>query len=134
MNQSGNKRYLSSLLPVAAATTRLSSYYLPNGRGWHHQRVEGLGKQGIERDAVLNQSSESMVHNICGGLTDVLLDQLMKQPTRRRVGSTIKKHRNGGKNGLVSTEMQLSAAIRYFAGGRPDDIAISHGIAHSEVL
>jgi hypothetical protein len=45
-----------------------------------------------------------------------------------------KKHRNGGKNGLISTEVRLSAAIRYFAGGRPEDIAICHGIGHSEVF
>jgi hypothetical protein len=45
-----------------------------------------------------------------------------------------KTHRNGGKNGLIPTEIRLSAAIRYFAGGRPEDIAISHGIAHSEVF
>ena len=28
----------------------------------------------------------------------------------------------------------MSAALRYFAGGRPDDISISHGISHSEVF
>jgi hypothetical protein len=42
------------------------------------------------------------------------------------------KHRNGGKNGIIGTEVRLLVAIRYFAGGRPDDIAISHGISHSE--
>jgi hypothetical protein len=35
---------------------------------------------------------------------------------------------------LISTETRLSAAIRYFAGGRPEDIAISHGIAHLKVF
>jgi DDE superfamily endonuclease len=45
-----------------------------------------------------------------------------------------KKHRNGGVNGLIATEVRLSAAIRYFAGGRPEDIAICHGIGHSEVF
>ena len=53
--------------------------------------------------------------------------------SRKRAGKE-KKHKNGGKNGLISTETRLSAAIRYFAGGRPEDIAISHGIAHSEVF
>ena len=48
--------------------------------------------------------------------------------------STKKKHRNGGKNGIISTDVRLSAAIRYFAGGRPSDIAVVHGIAHSEVF
>jgi DDE superfamily endonuclease len=54
--------------------------------------------------------------------------------TRTRPGSKTKTHKNGGKNGLISTSTRLSASIRYFAGGRPDDIAISHGIAHSEVF
>jgi hypothetical protein len=45
-----------------------------------------------------------------------------------------KTQRKGAKNGLIPTDIRLSAAIRYFAGGRPEDIAISHGIAHSEVF
>jgi hypothetical protein len=49
-------------------------------------------------------------------------------------GVKVKAHKNGGKNGLISNEFRLSAAIRYFAGGRPEDNAISHGISHSEVL
>jgi hypothetical protein len=52
----------------------------------------------------------------------------------RLKGGRQKNHRNGGKNGLISSETRLSAAIRYFAGGRPEDIAICHGIAHSEVF
>jgi DDE superfamily endonuclease len=56
--------------------------------------------------------------------------------TIRSSGSAKRKklHRNGSKNGLIPTEICLSAAIRYFAGGRPEDIAISHGISHSEVF
>jgi DDE superfamily endonuclease len=53
---------------------------------------------------------------------------------RSERGKKRKKHRNGGKNGLITTEARLSAAIRYFAGGRLEDIAISHGIGHSEVF
>jgi len=47
-------------------------------------------------------------------------------------GST-KRHRNGAKNGLIPSPTRLSAALRYYAGGRPDDIAIAHGISHTEV-
>jgi hypothetical protein len=32
------------------------------------------------------------------------------------------------------SDIRLSAAIRYFAGGHPEDIAISNGIAHSDVF
>jgi hypothetical protein len=40
---------------------------------------------------------------------------------RRKVGEgvKVKTHKNGGKNGLISNEIRLSAAIRYFAGERP---------------
>jgi len=48
-----------------------------------------------------------------------------KKPTHKR---------KGAKNGLISTEIRLSSAIRYFAGGRPDDISLVHGISHSEVF
>lgn len=53
-------------------------------------------------------------------------------PERVAVGST-KTHRNGARNGLITSSIRLSAAIRYFAGGRPDDIALVHGISHTEV-
>jgi len=38
------------------------------------------------------------------------------------------------KNSLIDSELRLSAAIRYFAGGRPDDICLVHGISHTEVF
>jgi len=40
----------------------------------------------------------------------------------------------GGKNGAVSGELRLSAAIRHFAGGSSDDICLVHGTSHSEVF
>jgi hypothetical protein len=45
-----------------------------------------------------------------------------------------KKHRNGGVNRLIATEVRMSAALRYFASGSPEDIAICHDIGHSEVF
>jgi DDE superfamily endonuclease len=45
-----------------------------------------------------------------------------------------KKHKNGATNGVITTPVRLSAAIRYFAGGRPEDIALVHGISHTEVF
>lgn len=50
------------------------------------------------------------------------------KPKRRR------GQRRGAKNGCISSQIRLSAALRYFAGGRPDDICLSHGISHSEVF
>ncbi len=37
-------------------------------------------------------------------------------------------------NGIICTSTRLSAAIRYFAGGDPIDIALVHGISHSAVF
>ena len=51
--------------------------------------------------------------------------------SRRSAGT---KRKRGAKNGTIGTQLRLSAALRYFAGGRPDDISISHGISHSEVF
>ena len=45
-----------------------------------------------------------------------------------------KRRNDGARNGRISTAIRLSAALRYFSGGRPDDISISHGISHSEVF
>ena len=38
----------------------------------------------------------------------------------------------GGANWLVDSEMRLSATLRCFAGGRPDDICLVHGTSHTE--
>ena len=47
--------------------------------------------------------------------------------------SNKKATRNGARNGLIPSMIRLSCAIRYFAGGSPYDIAISHGISVREV-
>ena len=60
-------------------------------------------------------------------LHQLLLPHLKKKKSRK------KKHRNGAPNGLISLSARLSAAIRYFAGGRAEDIALVHGISHTEV-
>jgi hypothetical protein len=45
-----------------------------------------------------------------------------------------KQHRNGARNGLVpSSTTRLGAAIRYFAGGSPYDLAVMFGISVKEV-
>ena len=51
---------------------------------------------------------------------------------RKRTQEMIRlRKRDGARNGRISNSIRLSAAIRYFAGGRPDDIMLSHGISHS---
>jgi len=41
--------------------------------------------------------------------------------------------KRGAKNGFTSHATRLSVALRYFAGGRTDDIALVHGISHTAV-
>jgi hypothetical protein len=58
----------------------------------------------------------------------------MLKPFLEKRRSKKKKHQNGAKNGLIQSSVQLSAALRYFASGSPYDIALVHGISHSEVF
>jgi hypothetical protein len=39
-----------------------------------------------------------------------------------------------GPNGFIPPSIRVSAALRYFAGGSPYDIALTHGISHSAVF
>lgn len=41
---------------------------------------------------------------------------------------------NGARNGVISSSARLSVALRYFAGGSAYDIALVHGISHTEVF
>jgi hypothetical protein len=45
-----------------------------------------------------------------------------------------KKTRKGARNGLINHAVRLSIALRYFAGGSPVDIAITHGVSHTAVF
>jgi DDE superfamily endonuclease len=57
---------------------------------------------------------------------------------RRRCHHQRKKRRMSMKrtapNGLIPTSIRLSIALRYFAGGDPLDIALVHGMSHSEIF
>ena len=44
-----------------------------------------------------------------------------------------KKHKNGARNGLITSAVCLSCAIRYFAGGAVYDIAVAHGVSVRQV-
>ena len=74
----------------------------------------------------MDKSSFNELHRV--------LSILIRWSKKKARLSKRKTHRNGAKNGLISTRIRLSAALRYFAGGRPDDIALVHGISHTEVF
>ena len=48
-------------------------------------------------------------------------------------GSNSRKRKRGNSVYHIDLRIRLSAAIRYFAGGDPYDIMVSHGISHSSV-
>jgi len=58
-----------------------------------------------------------------------LLHQKIDNPS----GET-KEKRGGPPNGTIPSSIRLSCALRYFAGGDALDLAVVHGISHSEVL
>lgn len=62
-----------------------------------------------------------------------ILDAGLSSHFKPRVGSG-RGSVGGAKNGKISNATRLSVAIRYFAGGRPEDIALVHGISHTEVF
>lgn len=45
---------------------------------------------------------------------------------------SLKKHRNGARNGLIPSAIRLGVALRYFAGGSPYDLSVMHGISVKE--
>ena len=47
---------------------------------------------------------------------------------------TRKRKRGGPPNGQIESSTRLSIALRYFAGGDPLDIALVHGVSHTEVV
>jgi len=62
-----------------------------------------------------------------------LLSLLQPHMTTKNVNNNTKRGR-GAPNGFITQAARLSASLRYFAGGRPDDIALVHGISHSAVF
>jgi hypothetical protein len=45
----------------------------------------------------------------------------------------IRSKRRVGPNGIIPFDLELSIALRYFAGGSPLDFIASHGISHSSI-
>ena len=61
-----------------------------------------------------------------------LLDPHIKLEVDTQEGSR-KRKRRGATNGFISNAARVSLTIRYFAGGSPYDLMITHGVSHSEV-
>jgi hypothetical protein len=60
-------------------------------------------------------------------LHDILWPLLRSPPNRSN-------KKSGATNGIITTSVRLSIAIRFFAGGDPKDIMGVHGVSHSVVF
>ena len=60
------------------------------------------------------------------------LEKILRPRMIKKRLAKISQHRShdGARNGRITPAIRLSAALRYFAGGRAYDIAICHGISH----
>ena len=63
----------------------------------------------------------------------------MSKEKFHRLANKLRSHIRVGKkrkgpNGFISPALRLSAALRYFAGGSPYDILLSHGLSHSSLF
>jgi hypothetical protein len=83
-----------------------------------------LGESYVRRSYRMKEASFWWLHE----LLKTKISELSSTATAHPASSI------GTRNGLISTSLRLSAAIRYFAGGCPNDISVSHGISHSEVF
>jgi DDE superfamily endonuclease len=52
-----------------------------------------------------------------------------RQPSKNKCSQ-----KTGAKNGIIPTPTKVSVALRWFAGGSAYDIAIMHGISHTDVF
>ena len=88
-----------------------------------HSIFEELGPYYVKRAYRMDEASFWKLHRMLASLM-----------SPKKNANSKKKHKDGATNGLIVSSIRLSCAIRYFAGGRPEDISLVHGISHSEVF
>jgi DDE superfamily endonuclease len=106
---------------IGVATQRESVYPIERKRRMVSDIMRELGPVYTRRAYRMSEDSFYELHS--------LLRKLLGPRTSEK-----KKWRNGSPNGIIISTVRLSIALRYFAGGRPEDIAIVHGVSHSEVF
>ena len=64
-----------------------------------------------------------------------ILHKILDDGIDRALGQRKHDHRTPPiANGLISTQIRLACALRYFAGGSPYDIMVKYGISHTEIF
>jgi hypothetical protein len=108
----------------AVNTARSSCYPVNRERKRVQEIFRELGPSYTRRAYRMSAASFWKLHRL-------LVKYLRKPPALKQNKKVMVK---GAANGIISTPLRLSCAIRYFAGGRPEDIALVHGISHTEVF
>jgi len=93
--------------------------HIKRARRCVHSIMAELGPSYVRRAYRMEPSSFWKLYQI-------LRPELEGRSARRR-----HKQRKGAKNGTIPGSTRLSCALRFFAGGRPEDISVVHGISHS---
>ena len=75
----------------------------------------------------MSDTSFWILHNMLKPSLEKLLEPKLHRPRKKR-------RKRNAPNGLISTSIRLSIALRYFAGGDPLDLAFVRGVSHSEVF
>jgi DDE superfamily endonuclease len=75
----------------------------------------------------MSDTSFWILHNMLKPSLEKLLEPKLHRPRKKR-------RKRNAPNGLISTSIRLSIALCYFAGGDPLDLALVHGVSHSEVF
>ena len=83
--------------------------------------VDELGPTCVRRACRMNRSS---FWRLC----EILKMELQRHEKKRRI-----EQKKGAKNGKTSGPTRLSCALRFFAGGLPEDISVVHGVSHAAV-
>jgi len=107
------------------------SGHMPPLVSWHRGRtrktVAGIvDKLGPYQHCVRHAYG---MHSVDFDKLHLLLQPFLGSPNR-----TAENKMKGAKNGSITGELPLTVALRCFAGGRPEDISLVHGISHSKVF
>jgi hypothetical protein len=61
------------------------------------------------------------------------LHRLLRKYMVKKKSFNNKKKKDSGKNGIITTIVRLSIAIRYFSGGDPYDISVVHSVSYQSL-
>ena len=131
-----DKRKLIAFLTAALLASAPQAFGLDNGPPSLKKRKSSPGPhRNRSRKKVVDIMDElgpCCVRRACR-MTEASFRALVSllEPHGQATNARLKKT---AKSGLIPFEIRVSAALRHFAGVRPEDICLAHGISHTEVF